>query len=387
MTRKIIHLDLDAFFCAVEQLRKPELQGRPFAVGGRPEERGVVSSCSYAARVFGVRSAMPMKRALQLCPDMIIMSADHHEYRKFSRFVMEHLNQLSPVVEQISIDEAFIEISDLPDHPEQFAYRLQHDIHQKFQLPSSLGAATNKLVAKIANDFGKSRKRSSEPPNAVTFVPAGDEADFLAPLPVIALWGVGPKTSLKLAELGIKTIGDLAKWPESELIAIFGKNGREISRHSKGLDESPVLTSHETKSISQETTFAEDTANLKFLLETLRVQSDEVGRRLRAGKLSGKTVKLKIRWFDFHTFTRQVTLPESTDQNDVIYATVEKLFIDCWKQNMPVRLVGVGVSGLSAYPRQLTLWDTATERRHKLQEAIDRLQSRYGKQSIQRGKK
>jgi DNA polymerase IV len=387
MTRKIIHLDLDAFFCAVEQLRKPELQGRPFAVGGRPEERGVVSSCSYAARVFGVRSAMPMKRALQLCPDMIILPADHHEYRKFSRFVMEHLNQLSPVVEQISIDEAFIEISDMPDHPEQFAYRLQHDIRQKFQLPSSLGAATNKLVAKIANDFGKSRKRSSEPPNAVTFVPAGDEAAFLAPLPVIALWGVGPKTSLKLAELGIKTIGDLAKWPESELIAIFGKNGREISRHSKGLDESPVLTSHETKSISQETTFAEDTANLKFLLETLRVQSDEVGRRLRAGKLSGKTVKLKIRRFDFHTFTRQVTLTESTDQNDVIYATVEKLFIDCWKQNMPVRLVGVGVSGLSAYTRQLTLWDTATERRHKLQEAIDRLQSRYGKQSIQRGKK
>lgn len=386
MARKIIHLDLDAFFCAVEQLRKPELKGLPFAVGGRPEERGVVASCSYGARVFGVRSAMPMKRALQLCPKLIILPGDHREYRKYSQRVMELLDKLSPLVEQVSIDEAFLDISDLNDHPEQFARKLQQDIHHSLNLPCSLGAASNKLVAKIANDYGKSQNRSSEPPNAVTYVAPGQETVFLAPLPVIALWGVGPKTAARLEELGIRTIGEVAQWPEAELIARFGKNGRELSRHSRGLDDSPVVTSHETKSISQEVTFARDVSDPHVLSQTLHELSDSVGRRLRAEKLSGKTVKLKLRWSNFQTLTRQTTLTEPTDQGEVIFAVAEKLLGENWDGKMPIRLIGVGASGLDMYPRQLSFWDKSSERSQKLQEAIDQLQSRYGKSSIQRGK-
>lgn len=385
MDRKIIHLDLDAFFCEVEQLDKPDLQGVPFAVGGKPEHRGVVSSCSYAARIFGIRSAMSMKRATQLCPDLIVIPPNHKKYQKISREIMDHLRQLSPLVEQISIDEAFLDVSDLPESTEHFANQLQRSIRLKFNLPCSLGAASNKLIAKIANDVGKSANRSPKPPNAITIVATSHEAEFLAPLPVIALWGVGPKTSIRLNELGIKTIGDLASWPESELVSQFGKIGKELSRHSRGIDDSPVFTNHETKSISQETTFLEDVSDPKILRKTLRELSDNIGQRLRSNRLSGKTIKLKIRWYDFQTFTRQITLPNATDQTDIIYAAVEGLFIQNWPSNKKVRLIGVGISGLNSHPIQLTLWDSTSKRNQRLQEAIDDLQNRFGKQSIRRG--
>ena len=208
--RKILHLDLDAFFCAVEELRDPTLKQKPFAVGGSPEGRGVVASCSYAARQFGVRSAMPMSEAVRCCPNLIIVGNARGEYSRMSGRVMAYLHDMSPLVEQISIDEAFLDVSDLPDEAEILARRLQSTICTELDLPCSLGVATNKLVAKIANDVGKVRVRSGDYPNAITVVPPGEEAAFLAPLPVRALWGVGPKTAERLAAWGMNTIGDIA---------------------------------------------------------------------------------------------------------------------------------------------------------------------------------
>ncbi|HKZ68683.1 MAG TPA: DNA polymerase IV, partial [Anaerolineales bacterium] len=211
MPRKILHLDLDAFFCAVEEQRDPSLRGKPFAVGGKPEERGVVASCSYAARQVGVRSAMPMSRALKLCPGLLIVSARHRAYGQTSDKVMAVLHDLTPLVEQISIDEAFLDVSDLPQSAEAIARELQRTIRDQLNLPASLGVATNKLVAKIATDVGKAAARTGDYPSAVMVVPPGEEAAFLAPLPAIALWGVGPKTADQLARLGLKTIGDIAR--------------------------------------------------------------------------------------------------------------------------------------------------------------------------------
>ncbi|HET9866856.1 MAG TPA: DNA polymerase IV, partial [Nitrospira sp.] len=253
MSRTILHIDLDAFYCAVEETYNPALRGKPFAVGGKPEERGVVASCSYAARRMGVRSAMPMGKALRLCPGMLIVPMRHHLYSDVSRQVMERLHDLTPLVEQISIDEAFLDISDVREPPAAVAQKLQSRIRDELHLPCSIGIASNKMVAKIATEVGKSlalreikAKGEAKPPNALTVVPFGEEAAFLAPLPADMLWGVGPKTSARLTELGIYTIGDLAKWPESEMIRMFGENGRDLAGHSKGIDDRPIVTEHET---------------------------------------------------------------------------------------------------------------------------------------------
>jgi len=384
VSRKVLHLDLDAFYCAVEEQRDPALRGKPFAVGGRPEERGVVSSCSYAARKFGVRSAMPMSRAVRLCPSLIVVPARHKAYGEVSRQVMERLHALTPLVEQISIDEAFLDVSDLSEPGEVIARRLQEVIRDEFGLPCSLGVAANKLVAKIASDVGKAAARSGGPPNAIQVVPSGQEVEFLAPLPVMMLWGVGPKTATRLEELGIKTMGDLARWPEADLARRFGKVGHELSRHARGLDDRPIVTTREAKSISQETTFVRDIRDGVLLRRTLRSLADQVGRRLRQEGLSGTTVKLKIRWPDFTTPTRQTTLQQPTDQDDVIYTVALKLFEQIWKTSQPVRLIGVGVSGLGPRSRQLGLWETDAARAERLQAAVDKLRERFGEQAVKR---
>ena len=308
MPGTILHLDLDAFFCSVEETQNPELRGKPFAVGGKPNERGVVASCSYAARAVGVRSAMPMSRALQLCRNLIIVPGRHKLYGEYSEKVMKKLRDLTPLVEQISIDEAFLDISDMTRSvpPARIALTLQAGIKNELHLPSSIGIASNKLVAKIATEVGKkSNKKSNEPPFGLTIVPAGEEAKFLNPLPADMLWGVGPKTSARLTELGIHTIGDIARWPENEMTSLFGENGRDLWRHAQGIDNRPIVTESETKSISQEITFNVDIRDDKTLEKTLHEQSREVAHQLRKNDLAGKTVKLKIRWTDFTTFTRQ----------------------------------------------------------------------------------
>jgi DNA polymerase-4 len=403
MPRTILHIDLDAFYCAVEETRNPELRGKAFAVGGRPEERGVVASCSYAARRMGVRSAMPMGKALRLCPGLLIVSSRHGLYSEVSRQVMERLHNLTPLVEQISIDEAFLDISDLREAPESIAHKLQSRIRDELQLPCSIGIASNKMVAKIATEVGKSlalneikAKGEVKPPNALTAVPFGEEATFLAPLPAEMLWGVGPKTSARLTELGIHTIGDIAKWPDSEMIRMFGENGRDLARHSKGIDDRPIVTERETKSISQEITFSRDVRDDKVLEKTVQEQSAEVARQLRKNDLAGSTIKLKIRWPDFTTLTRQTTFQHRTDQEDEIAKAALDLLKLVRKPNQAVRLIGVGVTGLGQPIRQLGLWDTSeagrraavrmdSEKEHKLQAVLDKLQEKYGKNIIKRG--
>lgn len=386
MARTILHLDLDAFFCAVEENHNPELRGKPFAVGGKPNERGVVASCSYAARKFGVRSAMPMSRALRLCPGLTIVPSRHGLYSDVSKQVMKRLHDLTPLLEQISIDEAFLDISDLSEPPERIARRLQAGIRDELGLPSSIGIAPNKLVAKIATEVGKKAAKGDSPPFALTIVPYGKEAEFLSPLPADMLWGVGPKTSARLSELGIHTIGDIARWPEEELIRLSGENGREMAKHARGQDDRPVVTEHETKSISQEVTFSRDVRDDQSLEKTLLEMSDEVGRRLRKKNLAGTTVKLKIRWPDFTTLTRQITLSGTTNQGTQIAETALGLLRKVRKPGQAVRLIGVGVSGLGEPMRQLELWGTDAEKERKLQAVVDELREKFGDNAIKRGK-
>jgi DNA polymerase IV len=219
----------------------------------------------------------------------------------------------------------------------------------------------------------------------LTIVPAGEEKEFLNPLPADMLWGVGPKTSARLTELGIHTIGDIARWPENEMTSLFGENGRDLWRHAQGIDNRPIVTEYETKSISQETTFNVDIRDEKTLEKTLHEQAREVARQLRKNDLAGKTVKLKIRWSDFTTLTRQITLPTSTDNEDEIFHTVVKLMKTVRKQNQPVRLIGVGISGIGEPIRQLSLWDVGSEKSRKLQEVVDALQEKYGRKVIKHG--
>ncbi|MBC7810726.1 MAG: DNA polymerase IV [Burkholderiales bacterium] len=389
MPRIILHLDLDAFFCAVEEQRDPSLRGLPFAVGGKPDQRGVVASCSYAARSFGVHSAMPMAMAVRYCPKLIIVSHHFDLYREASRKVMAILNDLTPLVEQISIDEAFLDVTGLPDGGETLARRLQTTIRDSLGLPCSLGVASNKLVAKIANNVGKSQARIDKgmtSPNAIQVVRVGEEAAFVAPLPIRDLWGVGPKTAERLNALGLRTIGDIASWPPSDLARRFGKMGEEIGLRARGIDERPIETERETKSISRETTFNNDINDAETLKRTLRQLADDVGLQLRREGLSGKTVKLKLRWSDFTTPSRQVSFANPIDQDDEIYEAVIGLFDILWRERRAVRLIGVGMSGLEEGGRQLSLWDDPKSARLRhLQNTLDSLKDRYGDGTVQRG--
>lgn len=389
-TRKILHLDLDAFFCAVEEQRDPALCGKAFAVGGQPDQRGVVASCSYPARALGIHSAQPMSQAVRLCPNLIIVPARHRAYRKYSRAVMERLHALTPLVEQLSIDEAFLDVTALSETAETIARGLQAEIQQTLQLPCSLGVAGNKLVAKIANNVGKAAaKGGAGYPNAITVVPAGAEASFLAPLPCDELWGVGPKTANALHSLGIQTIGDIAAWPEANLIARFGKHGADLARHAKGLDTRAVETVRESKSISQETTFNRDVSDGEKLRRTLREQADGVAKELKRKRLTATTVKLKLRWFNFETLTRQTTFPQPIDSAEQIYLAANRLLQKNWDGRL-VRLIGVGVSGLGNSARQLSLWETPEEqaereREERLHQALHMVRQRFGDGAIQRG--
>jgi len=385
MPRKIIHVDLDAFFCAVEELRDPSLRGKAFAVGVRPESRGVVASCSYAARTYGVRSAMPMARAVKLCRNLIIVSSRHSAYGEVSEQVMASLRDLTALVEPLSIDEAFLDVSDLPDPGEQIARGIQRRIRDELGLPCSLGVATNKLVAKIATDVGKAAARGGNPPNAVTVVPPGGEAQFLAPLPIEALWGVGPKTAAKLHELGVETIGDLARQSERELRARYGAIGHDFWERSRGMDDSPVEVEREVKSVSQEETFARDLRDGDSLRRTLRSQAEAVAGRLRQEERLGSTVRLKLRWPDFTTVSRQCTLPHPTDQDQEIYQAALGLLEKAWRNGRAVRLVGVGVTHLTTAVRQLSLWEADSEKGRRLNAAIDLIRERFGENVIERG--
>jgi DNA polymerase-4 len=376
MARRILHVDLDAFFCSVEELKDPTLVGAPFVVAGRPEQRGVVASASYAARAFGVRSAMPTSRALRLCPTLTIVSPRHGAYGEVSDQVMTVLREAAPVVEQISIDEAFLDVSDDPRPAKDVAARLQTEIRARLRLPTSWGVAGNRLVAKIATEVGK--------PNGLVVVPPGDEAAFLAPLPVGMLWGVGPKTRLRLEPLGVRTIGDLAALPPRRLGDALGEHGLELASRARGEDNQPVLDTYEPKSMSAETTFARDVRDGHQLRRTLLGLTEEVGQRLRQAGLAGSTVRLKLRWADFTTLTRQAKLPQPTDQDGEIFRMAETLFKATWPHGRQVRLIGVCVSSLGSQARQLHLFDRGWEEDVRLMQAVDSIRERFGQHALQR---
>jgi DNA polymerase-4 len=348
--RGIIHLDLDAFFAAVEILEHPDLAGKPVLVGGRPEERGVVASASYTARALGARSAMPMSRALALCPRAIILPPRHSLYSDYSRRVMDILHQTSPLVEQMSIDEAVLDVTELTaswDEAIGLARDLQRRVQEEVGLSASLGVASNKLVAKVASERDK--------PGGLTVVRPGDEASFLAPLPVQVLWGVGPVTARKLAEMGVSTVGDLARLSEAAMRERFGQQGSALAWQARGIDDRPLVTEHEIKSISQETTFRRDLVNLGNLDHELEQLSQQVAQRLKDSQFAAGTIAIKLRYTDFTTITRQTTLAVPTDDGRVIYQAASALLQRAWQTGRPVRLLGVAARRLSLPAGQLPL--------------------------------
>jgi DNA polymerase-4 len=376
--RTILHFDLDAFFCSVEELNEPSLRGTAFAVGGDPSGRGVIASASYAARAFGVRSAMPTSRALRLCPELKLVRPHHAQYGRLSYQVMGLVRDSAPLVEPISVDEAFLDVSDDSRPGQAVAETLQREITERFALPTSWGVATNKLVAKIATEVGK--------PSGLIVVPPGEEAGFLAPLPVQMLWGIGPKARERLEGLEVRTIGDLAARGPSWMEAEFGAYGIELAARARGEDDRPVEEGREARSMSSETTFARDISDGAALRRTLQELSDSVGARLREAGLAGSTIRLKLRWPDFTTITRQTALHQPTDQDGEIYRGALQLFERAWKSGRPVRLIGVGVARLGPKLRQLSLFDRTWQADDRLLAAIDSIRARYGSDAVRRGR-
>jgi DNA polymerase IV len=379
-SRTILHVDLDAFFAAVEQRDRPELRGRPVIVGGGgPTDRGVVSAASYEARPYGVRSAMPLRTAAALCPDAVFLPVDGRKYAAVSRQVMAILRRFTPLVEQVSIDEAFLDLTGtqtLLGSGEAVAREVKQAVWVEVGLTASVGVAANRLVAKIASDLRK--------PDGLVVVPAGGEAEFLAPLAIERLWGVGGKTRLALADYEVTTIGDLAALPDDLLRRRFGAHGPALAARARGVDDTEVGGEAAAKSVSQEHTFDVDTGEWEALERTLLALSEGVGGRLRADGLRCATVAVKIRASDFVTITRQRTLSDPTDQTDVIWRTALSL-TRREVHGMSVRLLGVAASGLTDR-QQLSLFESDDGRRRRALEAADALRRRFGPRAIRRAR-
>ena len=360
MTRAtILHVDLDAFFAAIEQRDRPELRGRPVIVGGGgPDARGVVSAASYEARRFGIRSAMPLRTAARLCPDAVFVPVDGRKYSSVSRQVMDILRRFTPAVEPVSIDEAFLDVAGtelLHGTPVDTARAIKDAIRDELRLTASVGVATSKLVAKVASDLRK--------PDGLVVVPEGAEADFLAPLPIARLWGVGERTARALGDYGVTTIGDLASLPDDLLARRFGRPGPLLAQRARGIDPSPVSGGDAAKSVSHEHTFHIDTSDPEVLERTLLALSEGVAGRLRRGRVTARTVSVKVRDSAFATSSRQRTLDEPTDQTDVIWHTALELARPLFR-GIRVRLLGVGASHLEE-AEQMFLFAAPDERRRR----------------------
>ena len=337
--RCILHADLDAFYAAVEQLDNPQYRGRPVLVGGSPQSRGVVATASYEARKFGAHSAMPMATAVRLCPQAILVRPRFDRYRDLSHQVMDIFRELTQEVEPLSLDEAYLDVSPVVaagQDPHYIATDLKGKVKAEVGLDISIGAAVCKSVAKIASDFRK--------PNGLVVVPPGEEADFLAPLPVGKLPGVGPKAVQRLAREKIETVGQLAALPLDRLASLFGKRAAGVRAMARGDEREPVHTQRDTKSVSAETTFAADLTDSDELHQELARLSYRVARSLETKGLRGKTVSVKLRLADFTTFTRQATLNAPTDAGDIVLNTAWRLLEAELAPGRAFRLIGVGVS-------------------------------------------
>jgi len=375
----ILHVDLDAFFAAVEQRDRPETRGRPVIVGGAPGARGVVSAASYEARRYGVRSAMPLRTAAALCPAGIFLPVDGAKYRRVSAEVMAILRRFTPRIEQISIDEAFLDVAGseaLFGPPEAIARAVKAAVRAEVGLTVSVGVASTKLVAKIASDLRK--------PDGLVVVPAGQEAGFLGPLSIARLWGVGPQTRAVLAEFGVATIGDLAAIPVDALVRRLGQHGAVLHDRALGIDPSPVGGDVAARSVSHEHTFAVDTADAEKIEATLLALAEGVAERLREGGVRASTITVKIRDSAFRTVTRQRTLTNPTDLVEPIYRTALELARPEIRGRR-IRLVGVAGSGLEE-PAQLALFIDEDPRRRRAAEATDTIRRRFGERAVTRAR-
>ncbi len=349
----IMHADLDAFYASVEQLDDPEKRGKPVVVGGSPDHRGVVAAASYEARVHGVRSAMPMSTAFRLCPEAIRVPPRFGRYAEVSREVMGVFRALTTLVEPLSLDEAYLDVSGwVADgaEPVALARTLKQEIRVKTGLTISVGVASSKSVAKIASDMRK--------PDGLVFVPPGDEASFLAPLGVRALWGVGPKAEKRLIEAGVRTIGELADCSDGRAQRLLGNGGLFFRNMARGIDERAVVVEHERKSVSAERTFTEDLSDGPEFRAALHEIAEEVGRRLGAAHASARTVAIKLRYSNFKTVTRQQTLPVASDEVWVIEAASQQLLDALVQPGDRFRLLGIQSSKLmDEQGTQGVLWE------------------------------
>ncbi len=379
----ICHVDMDAFYASVEQRDRPGLRGRPVLVGGAPEERGVVAAASYEARRFGVHSAMPMARALKLCPGAVRVSPDFHRYRRESEAIFRIFRSYTPLVEPLSLDEAFLDLSGtegLFGPPLEIAREIKARIRKERGLTASVGLASSKLVAKIASDLEK--------PDGLVCVPAGGEEAFLAPLPVERMFGVGPATAKALRKAGIPTLGDLARAPEALVRALFGERGEELTRMARGEDPRPVVPSRLPKGHSRERTFPRDVESRAFLERCLLEFADQVAWDLRRMGLAGRVVRLKVRTRPFRTLTRSRTLQAATDLPGPLYRAALEL-LEGLLPLPPVRLLGLGLGGLlpRGAPREGDLFQASgEERERRLARGIDAIRRKWGKGSILPGR-
>lgn len=384
--RAILHVDMDAFYASVEQLDNPELRGKPVIVGGSVQSRGVVAAASYEVRPYGVRSAMPTARALRLCPHAILIRPRMRRYREVSDRVFAIFGRMTPLVQPVSLDEAFLDVTGsqrLHGDPVAMARRIRAAIREETGLTGSVGVAASRFVAKIASDLNK--------PDGLTVIPEEETFARLDPLPVSKIWGVGPVTGRRLARLGIGTIGQLRAWPLSSLVAELGRLGEDLHRLANGLDDSAVTPDEEEKSLSHETTFSADVVDREELEAVLLSLADKVAARLRRHGLSGRTVFLKLRYGDFTTVSRRKSREAATDIAQVIYAEARELLRTRTQAgSRPVRLIGVGVSGFheGGRPEQGSLFPDAgghdRDKLSRLERTTDAIRARLGEDSIAR---
>jgi len=374
---------MDAFYASIEQRDRPELRGKPVIVGGTPEGRGVVSAASYEARRFGVHSAMPASQAVRLCPQGVFLPVDITKYLRVSQQVMSILEQYTPLVEKVSIDEAFLDLTGTERlhrmTAPQLALEIKRHIREEVKLTASVGLAPNKFLAKLASDLQK--------PDGFVVVPHHEVSRFLAPLPVESLPGVGKALGRKLRGMGVTTVGMLAEMSEETLNALLGVIGRNLGRIARGIDPRPVIPTAEAKSISSEQTFPTDINNWEILETTLLHLCEEVAFRLRCEEVRGRTVIVKLRFADFATITRSRTLIEPTCVTSTLFHTARQLLAEGNPRKRRMRLLGVAVTNLvKRSEAQLHLFDDTEERLERVEAAIDMVRKKFGDRAIQRGR-
>jgi len=375
--RTIAHIDMDCFFAAVEALDHSEYRGKPLIVGGRPDTpRAVVSTCSYEARKYGVRSAMPISQAARLCPHALFVTGNMRRYVEVSRQIMECLAEFTPRIQPTSIDEAFLDMTGCEhfyENTRAMGASIKQRIRERTGLTASCGIAPNKFLAKLASSKSK--------PDGLLVITVDEAADFLAPLPVRELWGVGERGEQELARYGIATVSDLRAWPAEWLADRFGKWGMLIYDLARGIDDDPVVTDEECKSYGSESTFDSDVDDIDSLCSCLARHSQRVGKRLRAAGRLARTVTLKVKFADFDQITRSRSVGQPFDGDDTIYSIACELLREI-RLRMAVRLIGVSVSGLTEC-RQLSLFESP---RGKLDQVLDSITDRFGRKGVSRGR-